>query len=144
MMKKSTGVFVIGRNNQPYELNNYQLFVREQCKILREKNIHIPGRGNTMKYVANLWQMQKQGKKLQHNQPSFEPFIEPSFEPFIEPSFEPFIETSIETSIEPFIETSIGISIKVDIFKNRYYQNIIERSNYIRKSCGTNLPGIQV
>ena len=62
MARKSTGVYVLDKYNQPYELTEYQLFVREECAKLKQAGISIPGRGNTIKYVAKLWQEKKAGK----------------------------------------------------------------------------------
>ena len=62
MTRKSTGVYVLDKYNQPYELSEYQLFVREECAKLKQAGISIPGRGNTIKYVAKLWQEKKAGK----------------------------------------------------------------------------------
>lgn len=62
MARKSTGVYVLDKYNQPYELTEYQLFVREECAKLKKAGISIPGRGNTIKYVARLWQEKKAGK----------------------------------------------------------------------------------
>lgn len=59
MVRKSTGVYVIDRFNKPYELSEYQLFVREECAKLKAQGISIPGRGNTLVYVARLWQEKK-------------------------------------------------------------------------------------
>ena len=59
MANKSTGVYVIDKFNKPYELNEYQLFVRTECARLKKEGIRIPGRGNTLVYIAELWQKKK-------------------------------------------------------------------------------------
>lgn len=57
--KKSTGVFVMDIHNSPYELTEYNLFVQKQCEILKKKNKHFEGKGNTLVYIAELWQKKK-------------------------------------------------------------------------------------
>jgi hypothetical protein len=59
MAKKSTGVYVVDKFNNPYELNEYHLFVQKECAKLKKKGIHIPGSGNTLVYIGELWQKQK-------------------------------------------------------------------------------------
>ena len=59
MAKKSTGVYIVDKFNNPYELNEYHLFVQKECAKLKKKNIHIPGSGNTLVYIGELWQKKK-------------------------------------------------------------------------------------
>lgn len=59
MAKKSTGVYVVNKFNEPFELTEYNLFVKEECAKLKKQNIHIPGRGNTLVYIGELWQKKK-------------------------------------------------------------------------------------
>ena len=59
MAKKSTGVYVVDKFNEPYELTEYNLFVQKECAKLQKKNIHIPGSGNTLVYIGELWQKKK-------------------------------------------------------------------------------------
>jgi hypothetical protein len=59
MAKKSTGVYVADKFNNPYELNEYHLFVQKECAKLQKKGIHISGSGNTLVYIGELWQKKK-------------------------------------------------------------------------------------
>jgi hypothetical protein len=59
MAKKSTGVYVVDKFNELYELNEYQIFVQKECAKLQKKNIHISGSGNTLVYIGELWQKKK-------------------------------------------------------------------------------------
>lgn len=59
MAKNSTGVYVVDKHNNPYELTEYNLFVQKECAKLQKKGIHIPGSGNTLVYIAELWQQKK-------------------------------------------------------------------------------------
>ena len=59
MARKSTGVYVIDKFNQQYELNEYHLFVQKECAKMQKKGIHIPGSGNTLVYIGELWQKKK-------------------------------------------------------------------------------------
>ena len=59
MAKKSTGVYVVDKFNEQYELNEYQIFVQKECAKLQKKNIHISGSGNTLVYIGELWQKKK-------------------------------------------------------------------------------------
>lgn len=59
MAKKSTGVYVVDKYDNPYELTEYNLFVQQECAKLKKKGIHIPGSGNTLVYIGELWQKKK-------------------------------------------------------------------------------------
>lgn len=63
MAKKSTGVYVLDKFNNQYELNEYQIFVQKECAKLQKKGIHISGSGNTLVYIAELWQKKKERNK---------------------------------------------------------------------------------
>jgi hypothetical protein len=70
--KNSTGVFVMDIHNSPYELTEYNLFVQKQCEILKKKNKHFDGKGNTLIYIAELWQKKKakEAKRKTEKKPS--------------------------------------------------------------------------
>lgn len=53
----------LSHNKQQRKLTEYNLFVKEQCAILKKDNIHIQGSGNTLKYIAKLWQQKKEIEK---------------------------------------------------------------------------------
>ena len=52
-------IYVKCVNNKQYELTEYNLFVREQCEILK-KNKHILGSGNKFIYIIKLWNKKKE------------------------------------------------------------------------------------
>ena len=59
MAKKSTGVYIVDKFNNPYELSEYQLFIREECAKIKSNGIKIPKGDNILKYVNKLWQQKK-------------------------------------------------------------------------------------
>lgn len=76
MPTKTSKDIYLSPNKQQHKLTDYNIFVKEQCAILRKDNIHIQGSGNTLKYIAKLWQQKKEIEKqsiiydiLQQDQP---------------------------------------------------------------------------
>ena len=76
MPTKTSKNIYLSPNKQQRKLTDYNIFVKEQCAILRKDNIHIQGSGNTLKYIAKLWQQKKEIEKqsiiydiLQQDQP---------------------------------------------------------------------------
>ena len=61
--KTSKDIYLSPNKQQKRKLTDYNLFVKEQSAILRKDNIHIQGSGNTLRYIAKLWQQKKEIEK---------------------------------------------------------------------------------